>query len=277
MFFAKYKTLHDDILPHVGRRMEYLIATLNNYRARPGLLYAAGSCFFFATSSVLVHVVDEIQAIQAVFYRSLVQLIFTVPMLIYHGVNPLPERENLYQTCLLVLRGAAGSSALCFQFYAFQHMPLPDATVLIFASPIFTGILAFCFLGEKWNKADAVSTALCFLGVLLIAQPTNFLVSSFESWSHSVYSLVAITGAILTSVSIILVKQARGVHCLMPSFYLALVGSLGTGLLCLYPGALREVTCGHQFLIVLIGLCAIGKCSQYLPFLKCLIFVLVFL
>lgn len=261
MYFSKCKVAFENT--KLGRklcsRMKDLKTLLVECRVRTGLLYAVVSCFFFATSSLLVHVVHEIHAVQAVFYRSLLQLVLTVPMLIYHGINPFPQRENPRVAGLLFLRGAAGSTALCFQFYAFQHMPLSDATVIIFSSPIFTGILAYCFLGETWSKVDVASTVLCFLGVLLIARPTDFLAASFESRRHFLCAVVALVGAVLTSFSIIFLKNLRTTHYLVPSFYLALVGTLGTGLVCLCTGVLHEVVCGHQALIVVIGLCAVGK------------------
>ena len=236
---------------------------LKNCLSRPGLLYAILSCFFFATSSVLVHIVEEIHTVQTVFFRSFIQLLFTVPMLIFHGLNPFPTREDVRVAGLLVLRGVAGSTALCFQFYALQHMPLSDATVIIFSSPIFTGILAYCFLSERWSKLDAVSALLCFLGVVMIAQPGSILTSSFHSKQHFVYCIVALMGAVLTSVSIIALKKLQSVHYVVSSFYLSLVGFVGTGLVCLVPGVFRPIVCGHQLYIVLIGLCAVGKLSHF--------------
>jgi drug/metabolite transporter (DMT)-like permease len=232
---------------------------LKEWVSRPGLLYAILSCFFFATSSVLVHTVDEIHAVQTVFFRSFIQLLFTVPMVIFHGVNPLPKRENVRVTVLLLLRGVAGSTALCFQFYALQHMPLSDATVIIFSSPIFTGILAYCFLSERWSKLDALSALLCFLGVVMIAQPAGIFASSLHSKQHFVSSIVALNGAVLTSVSIIALKKLHSVHYVISSLYLALVGVVGTGLISLIPGVFRPITCGHQLHVVLIGLCAVGE------------------
>lgn len=243
---------------------KYLVISFLNDRlkeclSRLGLLYAILSCFFFATSSVLVQLVDEIHAVQTVFFRSFIQLIFTLPMLIYHRANPLPKSGDIRLFLLLVFRGVAGSTALCFQFYAIQHMPLADATVIIFSSPIFTGILAWCFLSERWSRLDALSVLLCFLGVVMIAQPGNILASGFQSKQHVVSCIVALNSAILTSVSIIALKKLHYVHYVLSSFYLALVGFIGTGAVCLVPGVFRPITCGHQLYIVLIGLCAVGR------------------
>ena len=266
--FSQCKNVLDDL------RGKFAIVSLVKEKlkgcySRPGLLYAILSCFFFATSSVLVHIVDEIHAVQTVFFRSFIQLLCTVPMLIFHGLNPLPKRENVRVAAMLFLRGVAGSTALCFQFYALQHMPLSDATVIIFSSPIFTAILAYCFLAERWSKVDAVSALLCFLGVVMIAQPAgSIFASSFQSKQHFVYCIVALNGAVLTSISIIALKKLHSVHYVISSFYLALVGVIGTGLVCLIPGVFRPVICGHQLYIVFIGLCAVGKSSQYTGCLK---------
>lgn len=83
----------------------------------------------------------------------------------------------------LCVRGIAGTLALCCQFYAFQHMPLADATVIVFSSPIFTGVLAHFLLGEGWGLFDALATLLCFTGVVLIARPTFLFARPLEQTS----------------------------------------------------------------------------------------------
>ena len=263
MLLSQFKNHFDNL----GQKIAIVLLWLAKEKSeecltRPGIFYAILSCLFFAASSVLVHIVDEILAVQTVFFRSFIQLLFTIPMLIFHGLNPFPERENGRATVMLLIRGIIGSTALCCQFYALQHMPLSDATVIFFSSPIFTGILAYCFLSEKWSKSDAVSALLCFVGVVMVVQPGSVLASSFESKQRFAYCIVALTGAILTSISIITLKKLQSVHHVISSLYLSAVGVVGTGLVCLIPGMFRPIICGHQIYIVVIGLCAVGKFSS---------------
>lgn len=134
-----------------------------------GVIFAMFSCIFFAFSSLLVKLLQEIPPQEVVFFRSLVQVVFVLPPLIYSEVPVFGDTKHLPFLCV---RGIAGTLALCCQFYAFQHMPLADATVIVFSSPIFTGVLAHFLLGEAWGLFDALSTLLCFTGVVLIARPT---------------------------------------------------------------------------------------------------------
>ena len=134
-----------------------------------GIIFAMSSCIFFAISSLLVKLLREIPSQEVVFFRSLVQVIFVLPPLIYGKVPIIGNAKNLPFLCV---RGVAGTLALCCQFYAFQHMPLADATVIVFSSPVFTGVLAYFLLGETWGLFDVLATLWCFTGVVLIARPT---------------------------------------------------------------------------------------------------------
>lgn len=134
-----------------------------------GVIFAMFSCIFFAFSSLLVKLLQEIPPQEVVFFRSLVQVVFVLPPLIYSEVPVFGDTKHLPFLCV---RGIAGTLALCCQFYAFQHMPLADATVIVFSSSIFTGVLAHFILGEAWGLFDALATLLCFTGVVLIARPT---------------------------------------------------------------------------------------------------------
>ena len=143
-----------------------------------GIICAMSSCIFFAFSSLLVKLLREIPPQEVVFFRNMVQVIFVLPPLIY---NKIPIVGNTKHLPFLCVRGIAGTLALCCQFYAFQHMALADATVIVFSAPIFTGVLAHFLLGEAWGWFDAVATLLCFTGVVLIARPTFLFPRPIES------------------------------------------------------------------------------------------------
>ena len=142
-----------------------------------GIICAMSSCIFFAFSSLLVKLLREIPPQEVVFFRNMVQVIFVLPPLIY---NKIPIVGNTKHLPFLCVRGIAGTLALCCQFYAFQHMALADATVIVFSAPIFTGVLAHFLLGEAWGWFDAVATLLCFIYWRCPHSKTDVLVSSAD-------------------------------------------------------------------------------------------------
>lgn len=58
-------------------------------------------------------------------------------------------------------------------FMSLLLMPLADATVLLFAAPIIMTVMATLFLGEKVGVRRWSAVLAGFLGVLLVAGPTN--------------------------------------------------------------------------------------------------------
>lgn len=53
-------------------------------------------------------------------------------------------------------------------YYAFQVMPLADATVITFSSPVFTSLLAWIFLKEKYSVWDLLFTLFTITGMRLL-------------------------------------------------------------------------------------------------------------
>lgn len=72
---------------------------------------------------------------------------------------------------LQLLRGAAVAAATFGFFIGVQHMPLADATSIIFVSPMITALLSAVFLGERASRAAIVATLIAFAGVLVVLRP----------------------------------------------------------------------------------------------------------
>ncbi len=68
-------------------------------------------------------------------------------------------------------RAAAVSfSAVCF-FMGVKFMPLAEATAISFMMPMFAGMLSAVLLREKASRATWLTTAVAFVGVLMILRP----------------------------------------------------------------------------------------------------------
>lgn len=56
-------------------------------------------------------------------------------------------------------------------FYAFRHMSLSDASVIIFSTPVFVVIFAHIFLKEPCGVFNLVTIFFTLMGVVLITRP----------------------------------------------------------------------------------------------------------
>jgi drug/metabolite transporter (DMT)-like permease len=125
---------------------------------------------------------------------------------------------------LLASRGLVGAGAMSLLYIILGRMPLGDATTLHYTAPIWTAILAAVFLGERLRPVVFAGTALCLVGVGLVAQPSFLFGSGAEALDPGMVAL-ALAGAVLSAFAYTFVRTLRTTdHPLTIVFYLALGG-----------------------------------------------------
>lgn len=107
-----------------------------------GIIMAIASSFFFSLSSLIVKLVPNVHPVALATYRFAGILLPSMPVVVYRGEDPFPKNKR----ALLLLRAFLGTTSLMSQFYALRHMPLADASVIIFSVPVFVAIFARIFL-----------------------------------------------------------------------------------------------------------------------------------
>lgn len=132
------------------------------------LTICAGVAFLVANDAVAKLLTDRYAPIQIIFLRNLiaVPIIATVIVTVF-GTAALRTRHLR----LHALRGMLMVVAAALYFTALIHMPLAEATALVFSAPIFITALSVPLLGERvgWRRWSAV--LLGFIGVLVIVRP----------------------------------------------------------------------------------------------------------
>lgn len=132
------------------------------------LTICAGVAFLVANDAVAKLLTDRYAPIQIVFLRNLiaVPIIATVIMLVFGASTLRTHHPRLH-----AMRGALMVVGAWLYFTALIHMPLAEATALVFSAPIFITALSVPLLGEHvgWRRWGAV--LLGFVGVLVIVRP----------------------------------------------------------------------------------------------------------
>ncbi|XP_033467460.1 solute carrier family 35 member G1 [Epinephelus lanceolatus] len=227
-----------------------------------GLFYAFLSTVFFSTIALLVKTIQGIHAIEISAIRCFFQILFTMPLLIYHKTGFLgPRDKRVY----LVLRGFIGSNAMILLFYAVQQMPLADATVIMFSNPVFTSILAWIFLKERCTIWDCVFTVFTITGVILIARPP-FLFGEDRRGIEGNYTnhikgtIAAFAGAIGAAFTfVVLRKMGKSVHYYLSVWYYAVIGFIECVITVSVLGEWKIPFCGRdRWLLMLIAVLGIA-------------------
>lgn len=168
-----------------------------------GLRYMAMSAFFFSLMGLLVKLAGQrIPSQQIVFARSLLVLIFAWMMVKQAGVSLWGVDKKW-----LIIRGFTGFAGLSCFYWAVTHLPLADATLIMYINPVLTGVLAAIFLDEALDMLDWGGLALSILGVILIAQPSFIFGSSAELDLFAVG--VGLAGALFSAISYVIVRKLR--------------------------------------------------------------------
>ncbi len=128
----------------------------------------AGVAFLVANDAIAKLLTDRYAPIQIVFLRNLiaVPIITVIILTVFGSVSLRTGHLRLH-----ALRGALMVTGAWLYFTALIHMPLAEATALVFSAPIFITALSVPLLGEHvgWRRWGAV--LLGFIGVLVIVRP----------------------------------------------------------------------------------------------------------
>ncbi len=163
-----------------------------------GLQYMGLSALSFSLMAVLVKLGgEEIPKQEMIFFRSLFIIIVTLPILRRQGIPVFGNRKGL-----LVLRGLFGYAAMSCYFWTLGQLPVADAMVIQYISPIFTILWAVLFLKEDAKGGIWIAAIVCMAGVILIAKP--------EGEGSPLIAAVGFLGAALAGAAYATVRALRG-------------------------------------------------------------------
>lgn len=224
---------------------------------RRGLGQMVLATVLFFGMSASVKQVAELPTLEIVFFRALFSLVLGGLWLRWEGVSPWGRHRGL-----LVLRGLFGTVSLICYFASLQNLPLATATILQNLSPLFTGLLAWWWLGERLTWRTGVLFALALLGVALV--------SGGPAGGDAVFVGIAVVGAALSAgsyLSIALLGERE--HPLVIVFWFPLVTV--PLVLPLLPPLWIWPSAQQSFWLVAIGLCvqtaqvAMTRAYQWAP------------
>jgi len=178
-----------------------------------GALYMIASSLLFAGMGGIVKIVSVLLPNEmVVFFRSAMGLMALLPWLAHRGLSSV----RTHQPGAHLARGLAGLAAMYCYFYAIAYLPLAEATLLNYATPIFVPFIAFLWLRERVPRRLASAIGVGFLGILLILKP------GLELFSPA--SLVGVASGIFAAVAMVGIRRlTRTEPALRIVFYFSLI------------------------------------------------------
>ncbi len=150
-----------------------------------------------------------------VFLRNSFGLLFLLPWLYHSGFSSL--KTNRLPGHLT--RSVSGLAAMYCFFYAIAHLPLAEAVLLNFSSPIFIAVIAILWLGEEATRKLLLAIVIGFTGICLILKPGMGILSA-----AALVGLISAVFAALAMVSIRNLSKTEPIHRIV--FYFSITATL---------------------------------------------------
>lgn len=112
---------------------------------------------------------EPISPLQVVFVRMLITYAISVVYLKYQNIGIFGPKEVIFP---MILRGVLGFFAIGGLYFSLIYIAISDAIVIQFLAPLFTSLMAYVFLKERFSKFEAAGGFVSLIGVLLIAKPS---------------------------------------------------------------------------------------------------------
>ncbi|KAK9865750.1 hypothetical protein WJX84_008399 [Apatococcus fuscideae] len=197
-----------------------------------GLILYGTSSIFLSTMLVFAKLLGKrkFPVFEILGCRSCTIMFISLCICAWDRVNPFGNRRGL-----LAVRGLFGFGAIGSYFWAVQFLPLNDAMVLTYTSPIWVALLGpFLIIHEKPSKFIWIAIPLCVAGVISITQP------SFLGFSKAQASLLgtflALNQAFCSAISKMCVRELRFTDTPNVSvFYLGFCSTIGAIIGCTVP------------------------------------------
>lgn len=172
------------------------------------------STFFFALANLCVKFVSHLSAMEVVFFRCSLGVLFC-----WYGLRGSGTSWLGSSRARLALRGLFGTLALFLFFSTLQKMPLASAVTIAYLSPVFTAVLAMFLLKEEVAGRQWLFFAVAFLGVVLIER--------FDPRISPLYLGMGVASAFFSGVAYNLVRSLRGSeHPLVVVLHFQIVGAV---------------------------------------------------
>ena len=143
------------------------------------LLQLLALALFVAMDALLKVMVASYPVPQLMFLRFAVHVVFVIlAVRVFTGSLPWRSRAPLLQTLRSVTLAAASASFIV----ALMHVPLADATAVMFAAPVLTVALAALWLGEKVSARRWLGVVIGLAGVMVAIRPP-FLTGEPLHWA----------------------------------------------------------------------------------------------
>ncbi|WP_417250181.1 DMT family transporter [Celeribacter sp.] len=192
-------------------------------------LKLASLAIFLAMASFVKSASAEVPSYQAAFFRSLFAIPIVVGFLLARG--ELRKGLKMVRPKAHLVRGILGAGSMMLGFTALSKLPLPDATAIGYARPLFIVILSAALLGERVRVFRFTAVAIGMTGVLIILSPRLTMLHGTPTQDEIYGAMAALLAAIIVAfIQIHLRTMVKTESTTSIVFWFSVIATIVTGL-----------------------------------------------
>jgi drug/metabolite transporter (DMT)-like permease len=199
---------------------------------------AMGACVRLATA--------HLPQSEVVFFRNFLSLLMLLPLLAGRRTPLVTSRFGLH-----LFRAVTGLVSMYLYFHALANLPLADALLLNYTSPLFVALTAAVWLKEPSTKARRWALLLGLAGVMLVFHPSSHIAS--------LAGLAGLVSGMLAGIALTAVKQLSDSE---PSIRTVVWFALLASIISAVPMAMQFVRPDAQQWLWLLATGALGSLGQ---------------
>lgn len=136
------------------------------------IAWMVGALCSFAIMAVSVReLTGEMHAFQMLFIRSCLGVLILLPILSLRGRGGGWQQIRCDHLAGHTLRNVIHFTGQVLWIFGIGLLPLATVSAIEFTSPLWAGVLAVLFLGERLNRGRLIAFVLGFVGILVIVRP----------------------------------------------------------------------------------------------------------
>lgn len=151
------------------------ISSMKLFRGKNiGILYILLAAFCFSIMTLTIRLAGDLPVFQKAFFRNAIAAVIATVILARSEQGFKIKKGSMPS---LVARASFGLMGIITNFWATDHLLLPDANILNKLSPFFAIIISVFILKEIPTKFEWGCVVFAFIGALFVVQPTSGLAS----------------------------------------------------------------------------------------------------
>lgn len=190
---------------------------------------------------------QQLPQIEVVFFRNFIGLLVLIPFALRQKLTLRSRHPGLH-----LFRAFAGMSAMYLYFYAIARLPLADAVLLNYTSPLFVSLFAVLWLKERSTFSRRMAGILGLIGMACLFHPSSAIAS--------VAGLAGLLSGLMAGLALTSVKRLSDTE---PGLRIVILFALLASLLSAIPMFWQFTLPSGQLWFWLVALGGFGSLGQF--------------